>query len=136
MDLSELEALLRELAQDVEGEDGAWEFELHGVKMACLTDEEFDRMRVIAPIAEIEDMLEEHQEAVLEANFHTALDARYATSDGVLYAAFLHPLEALTEGELRSALDQVVGLVETYGTTYSGGSVVFGVPGPDRFDVN
>ncbi len=29
------------------------------------------------------------------ANFHTALDARYAISDGVIYAAFIHPLSSL-----------------------------------------
>ena len=29
---------------------------------------------------------------LLISNFHLALDARYAVSDGYLYAAFIHPL--------------------------------------------
>lgn len=136
MDVVLLEEILKDHTNDVEGEDGAWEFELGGVKMACLTDEEFDRMRVIAPIVAGAEMTEEQRRAVLEANFHTALDARYATSDGVLYAAFLHPLDPLTEDELRSGIDQVVGLVETFGTSYSGGAVVFGVPEPDLDEMN
>ena len=130
MDLAELEALVNAIGDDVDGEDGAWQFDLEGVRMACLTDTHFDRIRVIAPIVDEAEMTEEQLHAVLEANFHTALDARYATSDGILYAAFLHPLTPLTEDELRSAIDQVVSLVQTFGTTYSGGTLVFGVAGP------
>lgn len=63
---------------------------------------------------------------VLEANFHSALDARYATSDGVLYAAFIHPLSPLTEAEVRSAVAQVASLVRSFGTTYSSGELVYG----------
>lgn len=63
---------------------------------------------------------------VLEANFHSALDARYATSDGVLYAAFIHPLSPLTEAEVRSAVAQVASLVRSFGTTYSSGELAYG----------
>ncbi len=129
MDLEGLEAVLRSHANDVDGEGGAWEFEIHGVHMACFTDTRFDRMRLIAPIVDASHMSDEQRAAVLEANFHTALDARYATSDGVLYAAFIHPLSPLTAGEFDSALRQVAGLVETYGSSYSSGALVFGVPG-------
>lgn len=130
MDLARLEVLVNELGEDVDGAEGAWQFDRDGVRMACVTDTQFDRMRVIAPIIDEEEMTAEHIHACLEANFHTALDARYATSDGVLYAAFIHPLSPLTEPELRSAVDQVISLVQTYGSTYSSGTLVFGTPGP------
>lgn len=123
-----MQALFHAVAEDVEGSDGAWQFDIQGVRVACLTDSRFDRMRLIAPIADASDLTDEQREACLEANFHTALDARYATSDGVLYAAFLHPLDSLTEEDLHSALSQVVSLVLTFGDTYSGGTLVFGVP--------
>ncbi|MEM6293203.1 MAG: hypothetical protein AAGA54_18155 [Myxococcota bacterium] len=129
MDLEALEAVLRDRANDVDGEDGAWEFEIHGVHMACFTDTRFDRMRLVAPILEAAHMTDEQRAAVLEANFHTALDARYATSDGVLYSAFIHPLSPLSPEEFDSALRQVAGLVETFGTSYTSGALVFGVPG-------
>jgi hypothetical protein len=136
MQLDELEAVLRTEADEIHGNDGAWELVIEHVTMACLTDAGFDRMRVIAPIVEETDLTDEQLRAVLEANFHTALDARYATSDGVLYAAFIHPLSPLTEEQLRSALSQLVSLVETFGTTYTGGTLVFGNPPVDRGDLN
>lgn len=123
-----MQALFVSLAEEVEGGDGAWQFDVEGLRVACLTDSRFDRMRLIAPIAEASNLSEEQRDACLEANFHTALDARYAISEGVLYAAFLHPLDSLTEEDLHSALGQVVSLVLTFGDTYSGGTLVFGVP--------
>ena len=127
MGLDDLEEVLRDAAEQIEGEDGAWELVIDGVRMACLTDLDFDRMRVIAPIVEDDEITDAQRREMLEANFHTALDARYATSEGVLYAAFIHPLSPLTEDELRSALEQIVNLVDSFGTTYSGGTLVFGV---------
>lgn len=134
--LEELEDVLRNEADEIHGDDGAWELVIEHVTMACLTDTTFDRMRVIAPIVDEADLTDEQRRAVLEANFHTALDARYATSDGVLYAAFIHPLSPLTREQLRSALQQLVSLVDTFGTTYTGGTLVFGTPTVDRSDLN
>lgn len=124
----ELERVLRDAADEMEGEDGRWQLRLGEVALACMVDERFDRMRIIAPIAEIDEVTEEVREACLEANFHTALDARYATSDGVLYSAFIHPLGSLDEDLAESALQQVANLVETFGTTFSSGALIFGVP--------
>lgn len=123
-----MQTLFRAVAEDVDGSDGAWQFDVQGVRVACLTDTRFDRMRLIAPIADAEALTDAQRDACLEANFHTALDARYAVSDGVMYAAFLHPLASLTEEDLQSALGQVVSLVLTFGDSYSGGTLVFGVP--------
>lgn len=132
MDVEALEAALRSRAKNVRGEDGGWDFELDGVHMACFTDKRFDRMRLVAPILSADDMTDAQRGAVLEANFHTALDARYGTSDGVLYSAFIHPLSTLTQAQFDSALQQVAGLVDTFGTSYSSGALIFGVPRSDR----
>ncbi len=43
-----------------------------------------------------------------------------------VYSIYLHPLESLSEAELRSAVSQVVMLVQTFGTTYSSAGIVFG----------
>lgn len=124
----ELERLLRGAADDIDGEDDRWQLRVGEVALACMVDVRFDRMRLIAPIAELTEIDDDVRDACLEANFHTALDARYATSDGVLYAAFIHPLGSLDAELAESALSQVVSLVETFGTTYSSGSLVFGLP--------
>lgn len=128
MDLDELERVLRRVADEIEGDEGRWQLRLGEVALACMTDLRFDRMRIIAPIAEVEEVNDEIRDACLEANFHTALDARYASSDGVLYAAFIHPLSPLDAELVESAVRQVANLVETFGTTFSSGALVFGVP--------
>jgi len=126
--LEELQQVLSDVADEVEGEDGRWQLRMGQVALACMTDMRFDRMRIIAPIAEIDEVTDELRDACLEANFHTALDARYATSDGVLYAAFIHPLSPLEPEQVESAVQQVANLVETFGTSFSSGALVFGVP--------
>jgi hypothetical protein len=49
----------------------------------------------------------------------------------VLFAAFIHPLGALTRAELQSAVQQVTILVQTFGSTYSSGALQFG-PGQEE----
>lgn len=125
MTLSELEAVLETVASELSGGDGAWEFRVGGVHMACLTDSRFDRMRVIAPIIDIDEITEAQRDAMLEANFHRTLDARYSTSHGVVYAAFMHPLDALDERSFASALEQVSSLVLTFDEGFSSGALHF-----------
>ncbi len=126
MTLARLEALITELAVDVEGAPGGRSFTFDGVRMACISDVPNDRMRLVAPIGAVGELSAEQIARILEANFHTALDARYATSQGVLYAAFVHPLSPLNESQVRSALQQTANLARTFGTAYSSGILVYG----------
>jgi len=130
MTLDRLEAILKNQVHSLQGPSGQWRFSLDGISMAMLTSVEHDRMRIIAPILEETRLTETQRKRVLEANFHTTLDARYATSDGVVYAAFIHPLSPLSPKELRSALRQVAQLVKTFGSTYSSGGLRFSNPRP------
>ena len=45
-------------------------------------------MRIISPIAESKSLTEDTIKSALIANFHTALDVKYAVSDGVLLVSF------------------------------------------------
>ena len=63
---------------------------------------------------------------MMEANFATALDARYAVFEGIVWAVFGHPLDSLRERDLVSRLQQVVSLVKTAGTTYLSSDLKFG----------
>jgi hypothetical protein len=125
-----MEAFLRELAPGAEGVPGSLGFRVEGVAIECISDVAHDRMRLIAAIAPVSKLTAEQVARVLEANFHSALDARYATSGGYLYAAFIHPLSPLTERELRSAALQVANLARSFGTTYSSGELVYGGGAP------
>lgn len=126
MDLEHLEAIIDELGSDVKGGGGAWQFTFNEVHMVCYTDATHDRMRIMSAIARTEDMTPKQAEEAMDANFHTALDARYATNEGVVYSAFIHPLSPLTDGEARSAIEQVANLSLTFGTTYQSGNLIFG----------
>jgi hypothetical protein len=85
-----------------------------------------DRMRAMVPIASVEDVTPEEMNRMMQANFDTALDARYAVANGRVWGVFIHPLGALEREQFLSALAQTVNLARTYGTLYSGGAQVFG----------
>ena len=63
---------------------------------------------------------------MMQANFDTALDARYAVAKGQLWAVFIHPLSPLKKDQLISSLGQTVNIARTYGTLYTGGALQFG----------
>lgn len=135
MRIDQLASLLERTVEDFRRSPTHWQFAHQDIPMACLVDPNFDRMRFIAPITEVGELDDATKDAVLEANFHTALDARYASSNGLLFAAFIHPLSSLDEPLARSALDQVASLVHTFGTQYSSGNLEFvGGSNSDDFD--
>ena len=54
-----------------------------------------------------------------------ALDARYATSRGILFAVYVHPLSTMDRATLVSAIHQVASLATTFGTAYTAGATAF-----------
>lgn len=120
-----LERTVKLLGTEVTGGGGLVRLVYKGVPMVLISDAVHDRMRIVAPAAEASKMTPAQKTAVLEANYHTALDARYAADGDILYAAFIHPLSSLSEKELRSAIEQVANLAATYGDSYSSGELVF-----------
>lgn len=101
-------------------------FSVQGVRVTMVYDINADRMRLVTPVAEISDIGTDDLFRLMQANFDSALDARYALGQGVLWSTFLHPLSTLTLDDFASGIGQTVNLVATYGTTYSSGIIVFG----------
>ena len=101
------------------------EFEFEGIGLALVYDENANRMRVISPICDQGECAADAVEKAMEANFHTALDARYALSRGVVWSAFIHPLSSLDEELLVSAIQQVATAKTTFGDDYSSGQWAF-----------
>lgn len=126
MDQQLMEKIVKEMAADAKGDSGVVEFNYNKVRMYLISDASHDRMRIIAPIAEYQKLSRRHIDAVMESNFHGALDARYGVSDGVLYAAYIHPLSELSNGEIRSAILQVSNLALSFGNEYSSGVLSYG----------
>ena len=123
-----LENILQEIAEDVQINQNQILFKFENQSLLLVTDGEADRMRMLIPVAKVEDVTAENMAKMMIANFHTALDGRYAIGNGVVYAAFIHPLSSLKDRDFRSAVLQVTRLAQTYGETYSSGSSLFGRP--------
>ncbi|MGH6962009.1 MAG: hypothetical protein ACREE7_16125 [Dongiaceae bacterium] len=121
-----LHAIIAEAAQDVRAEGNVVVFRLGETQLLCISDTFADRMRIIAPIKRLEEATAEELLAALQANFHTVLDARYAVSNGIIFAAYLHPLSSLTREQIVSAMHQVAAARASFGTDYSSGGPVFG----------
>lgn len=125
MDNRRLHKLLQKEAAIVEGEPGFWQIEFAGRTLLVLTDETHNRMRIMTPVIEDEELDNEDYRILLAANFDRALDARYALSNDVLWSVFLHPLRELSETLLVNALQQVVRLAENFGDTYASSDLLF-----------
>ena len=93
--------------------------------MFCVTDELHDRMRVMAPILPVADLENGMLEMCMEANFDRALDARYCTSDGTVWGAYIHPLRCLTDAQFQSAVRQVAEVTRNFGSTFSSSQLEF-----------
>ena len=132
MTIRRLEKILKEVAGEVRSQNGQFRFEFQGNSILVLTSASQDRMRIITPITDTPNLSTEQLHKMMIANFHTALDARYAISDGVVYAALIHPLSSLAERDLRSAISQVANLAATFGTSYSSGELLFNPGSPPR----
>lgn len=131
MDQSRLEKIVKEEAVESEGERGYVFFLYQNIPMAMQSDTTFDRMRIFAPIIEKDKLTPEQKDILLEANYHSALDGRYAVSEGFLMAVFIHPISPLTEEQVQSGLRQVAALVRNFGTTYSSDELSFGASADD-----
>jgi hypothetical protein len=126
-------ALLDRMDVEWEGSPGNWRFLFNGTAVTVVTDANADRMRIIAPVAAVTELGGTTLLRLLQANFDSALDARYAIAQGYLWSAFIHPLASLSDRELLGGLGQVLNLVSTFGGSYSSGSIVFG--GGDSGDI-
>jgi hypothetical protein len=114
-----LETLFADEVDAIVGPPGAIRTRVDGVPLFLLSDEEGDRMRLIAQIASASDFEGHVFGLLIQANFDRTLDARYAISDGVIFAVFQHPISSLTPGLIRSAVSQVLNLTENFNSTYA-----------------
>ena len=118
--------ILNDECDDVVAEKNVIEFTFRGVKLALVFDVNADRMRIISVVCHVENLKPGDVEKAMKANFHSALDARYAISDDTVWAAFIHPLSEVTERMLRSAIHQVAMAKVTFGEEFTSGELYFG----------
>src|SRR5215471_7892971 len=110
MTTSAMGKLLESYLTELEGENGFWRGSRDDVPVFVFSDDEHDRMRLMAPIGVVEELDSELLHVLLQANYDRALDARYAMRNKELWAVVVHPL---------------VTLVKNTGTTFSSTELVF-----------
>ncbi|MEM9580498.1 MAG: hypothetical protein AAF891_07395 [Pseudomonadota bacterium] len=126
MTLARLQAILKAIDEDAILRGIGAELTIDDVPVLVIADAPNDRMRAMVPIRSADGMTEAELLRLMQANFDTALDARYAVAQGRLWGVFIHPLSPLTREQLISGLIQTVNVARTYGQAYTGGAQHFG----------
>ena len=125
MNNQRLGKIIKRLDAKATGQPGYWQLSIDGVKLLVVTDERANRMRIISPIASAQDLGTKRLYRLMQANYDSALDARYAVARKLLWSAFIHPLKSLSDKEFISGIGQVVNLSQTYGRNYTSGALIF-----------
>ena len=107
--------ILRQHDIALQGQTGHWQFLYEDMQVFLLIDAEHNRLRLLTPLARLDVLREESdfREAellreLLKANYSATGDARLCLNKNIIWAAFLHPSDTLTESDLLSALNQLV----------------------------
>lgn len=113
------------IGEAVQVNDNVVNFNYRGIPEVLIFDEAANRMRLMSPIVEVQQVDNGLLLNALEANFHSVLDARYAVSNDVIWSVFIHPLDDLSESLLGSAVSQVAVAHATFGREFTSGDLIF-----------
>ncbi|MEL7256160.1 MAG: hypothetical protein AAGL23_18460 [Pseudomonadota bacterium] len=125
MTYEKLGRILFALDPDAQPQGPGFVLTIAEVTVLVVVDPASDRMRAMVLVSEVSGLTPNDLFRMMQANFDTALDARYAIANDTLWSTFIHPLSPLEKDQLISGLGQVVNAAKTYGTLYSGGLMQF-----------
>ena len=114
MKIAEISATLDSLfdSQDIKHDvEEAWQVKNSQIHLLVILSEDHSWLRLLSPIAaasEAQSLLPQ----LLEDNFDTTQEVRYALNQNVLWGVFHHRLASLTVEDLQSAIASLVSLVE------------------------
>jgi len=126
MTVDDLELTIAVLDENYQRQGGMIRFNFAENDITIATDEAADRMRIIIPVLSSDQLDGELLHRLMQANFDSTLDARYAIAQGVLWSTFIHPLSSLTEEDFLSGIGQTINTANSFGTSFSSGELVFG----------
>jgi len=128
MSVERLDEIITSINPEVKRRSGTstWTFKVDKITATVIADAAHDRMRILVAVARTAKLGAAALYRAMQANFDTALDARYAIAKDILWAAYIHPLKSLRDRQFVSALGQTVTLAKTFGSTYSSGGLSFG----------
>jgi len=110
--------ILRGKDIDLQERAGQWQFFYEGMQVFLLVDSRSNRIRMLTPLAELEHLRQhpdfseiELLQKMMRANYLATGDTRLCMNRHILWAAFLHPLDSLTERDFVDALRQLTETV-------------------------
>ena len=133
MTLEKMGKILRRLDDKAARMKNGWRVTIEETPVVIVTDQKHGRMRILVAVRKAADVSDDELKRLMQANFDTALDARYAIAHGIVWATYIHPLRELHDRQFITAIGQTVNLSKTYGTSFSSGALSFG--GGDSNDI-
>ena len=131
-------ARLGELVQIVDAnashQGSSWQFTFQDRPFILVFDEKADRMRMFTPIGPEDALTPDLMRRMLQANFDSALDARYAVANKLIWGVFIHPLSPLDQDQFASAVVQILNVATSFGNTFSSSLFTYG--GGDSVEEN
>ena len=121
-----LDGLIRQTSKTVKGEAGYWQIKIGGRDVLVITDARHNRMRIMSPVAAQDQLDKDELIRLLEANFGSALDSKYALRDQTLWSVFTHPLAELSDEQFLDCMAQVANLADNFGRSYASSNLTFG----------
>ncbi|MEO1474288.1 MAG: hypothetical protein AAFS03_10225 [Pseudomonadota bacterium] len=118
--------LIQQIDENAVARQNGYIFRIADRNMMAVFDETADRMRILSPILPTDGLPQELYERMLQANYDSVLDVRYAIANGQIWSVFLHRLSSLTDQDLLSGVAQTAISVDTFGSTFTSGVFTFG----------
>lgn len=128
MNTEKMDTIFHTIMDQVERDGHTWQLAKDDRLLLVITDSTNNRMRLFTVIENASNVSQNEMRLLLEANFHSALDAKYSIYENYVISVFTHPLRELTEHQLVDACGQVLNLAINFGTTYSSTGLIFGAP--------
>ena len=88
---------------------GSYQVETPDYRLLILLSDDQSWLRVLLPIVSAQDA-QPYLEELLEANFDTTQETRYALHQGVLWAVFQHSCHGLSDADFRGAIERLLFL--------------------------
>ncbi len=121
-----MDEVIKRLDQGAENpRPGFWRFTIEKASVISVADQENDRVRILVGIKSAKELTSDELRKISQSNFDSALDARYAISQDILWSIYVHPLKALSARQLISAIGQTVNLAKSYSSAQSSGGILF-----------
>ena len=79
-----LAELIKRIDTSAQGTPGYWQLVIEGREVSVITDEKADRMRIIIPVAPTKNIEKHLLYRLMQANFDSALDARYSIANEII----------------------------------------------------